>query len=93
MKNYKCHFTVNRCTSKESEDTVALFLNNYYSVEFYACPKGILYGQSSTMDALHNGWFSELSEELWPGQCFSLRVKEILHEEKSAFQEIKLIDT
>lgn len=45
------------------------------------------------MDAVQKGWFSEISEELWPGQCFSLRVKEVLHEEKSDFQDVKLIDT
>lgn len=47
----------------------------------------------NAMDSVRNGWFSELSEELWPGQCFSLRVKQILHEEKSDFQDIKIIDT
>lgn len=45
------------------------------------------------MDAVQNGWFSEISEELWPGQCYSLKVKEILHKEKSEYQDIKVIDT
>lgn len=45
------------------------------------------------MDLLVKGWFSEISDELWPGQCFSLKVKEVLHEEKSDFQEIKILDT
>nr|AIZ03432.1 spermidine synthase [Mayetiola destructor] len=45
------------------------------------------------MDTIRNGWFSEISEEMWPGQCFSLRVKNILHEERSQFQDIKFIDT
>lgn len=45
------------------------------------------------MNAIRDGWFSEISEEMWPGQCFSLRVKSILHEERSQFQDIKLIDT
>lgn len=44
------------------------------------------------MDAIQKGWFSEINE-LWPGQCFSLQVKEVLHEERSDFQDIKLIDT
>lgn len=44
------------------------------------------------MDAIRNGWFSEINE-LWPGQCFSLQIKEVLHEERSDFQDIKLIDT
>ncbi|XP_055386739.1 spermidine synthase [Condylostylus longicornis] len=45
------------------------------------------------MDVIHNGWFSEIQNELWPGQCFSLKVKKILHEEKSKFQDIKIIET
>lgn len=44
------------------------------------------------MNAIHQGWFSEIND-LWPGQCFSLKIKEILHEERSEFQNIKLIDT
>lgn len=44
------------------------------------------------MDALKNGWFSEIND-LWPGQSFSLKVKEVLHEERSDFQDIKIIDT
>lgn len=44
------------------------------------------------MDAIKNGWFSEINE-LWPGQCFSLEVKGVLHEERSDFQDIKLVDT
>lgn len=45
------------------------------------------------MDILVKGWFSEISEELWPGQCFSLKYKKILHEETSAFQDIKILET
>jgi spermidine synthase len=39
------------------------------------------------MDAIREGWFSELSE-LWPGQCMSLEVQEVLYHEKSKFQDI-----
>uniref|UniRef100_T1GJI1 PABS domain-containing protein n=1 Tax=Megaselia scalaris TaxID=36166 RepID=T1GJI1_MEGSC len=35
------------------------------------------------MDAIRNGWFSELQDTLWPGQSFSLKVKKVIHEEKS----------
>lgn len=48
--------------------------------------------QRLDMDAIQKGWFSEINE-LWPGQCFSLQVKKVLHEERSDFQDIKLIDT
>ena len=46
------------------------------------------------MDALRDKgkWFSELSE-LWPGQCMSLEVEEILVHEKSNFQDIMVIKT
>lgn len=36
-------------------------------------------------------WFSEISNELWPGQCFSVKVKQVLHEERSKYQDIKII--
>lgn len=45
------------------------------------------------MDAIQKGWFSEIQDDLWPGQCFSLKVKKVLHEEKSKFQDIKIVET
>jgi len=42
---------------------------------------------------IKSGWFSEVQEQLWPGQSFSLQVKEVLHEEKSQYQDIKIIET
>lgn len=47
----------------------------------------------SKMDRIRNGWFSEISDELWPGQCFSLKVNKVLHEETSAFQHISILET
>ena len=39
------------------------------------------------MDALRKGWFSELNE-MWPSQAMSLEVQDVLHSEKSKFQDI-----
>lgn len=39
------------------------------------------------MNAVKDGWFSELSS-LWPGQCMSLEVEEVLFKEKSKYQDI-----
>jgi spermidine synthase len=36
-------------------------------------------------------WFSEVNE-MWPGQAFSLRVKEVVHREKSKFQDIMVLE-
>lgn len=44
------------------------------------------------MDALKKGWFSELSP-LWPGQCLSLEIEDVIHEEKSKYQDIKVLQT
>uniref|UniRef100_T1JHS3 Spermidine synthase n=1 Tax=Strigamia maritima TaxID=126957 RepID=T1JHS3_STRMM len=44
------------------------------------------------MDALKEGWFSELSS-LWPNQCLSLEVDQILHREKSKYQDILVLQT
>lgn len=40
-----------------------------------------------------DGWFNEVCDELWPGQCFSLKVKKVLHQEKSKYQDIELVET
>lgn len=45
------------------------------------------------MDAMRSGWFSEISNELWPGIAFSLEIEEILHSECSKYQEILLTKT
>lgn len=44
------------------------------------------------MDQIKKGWFSE-SSELWPGQSFSLQVKEVLFHGKSDFQDVLLFET
>uniref|UniRef100_A0A0K8VLW7 Spermidine synthase n=1 Tax=Bactrocera latifrons TaxID=174628 RepID=A0A0K8VLW7_BACLA len=45
------------------------------------------------VDQILNGWFSEIQNELWPGQAFSLKLSRVLHEEKSKYQDIKVLDT
>lgn len=44
------------------------------------------------MDSIRKGWFSEISP-LWPGQCFSLEIEEVLHRERSAYQDIMIVKT
>ena len=39
------------------------------------------------MDCIKDGWFME-KNQLWPGQAMCLEVDEILHKEKSPFQDI-----
>jgi len=41
------------------------------------------------MNALKEGWFSELGS-MWPGQCFSIEVDEVLFEGTSKFQDVVL---
>ncbi|XP_001359112.3 spermidine synthase [Drosophila pseudoobscura] len=45
------------------------------------------------MDTISCGWFSEIQAELWPGQAFSLKVKNVIHKEKSKYQDIQIIET
>ncbi|XP_018396194.1 PREDICTED: spermidine synthase [Cyphomyrmex costatus] len=45
------------------------------------------------MDAMKLGWFSELNSELWPGVALSLKVEEVLHSERSSFQDILVVKT
>lgn len=44
------------------------------------------------MDQIKDGWFSE-STVLWPGQSFRLKVKEILFNEKSDYQDVLLFES
>ncbi|XP_059051423.1 spermidine synthase [Achroia grisella] len=44
------------------------------------------------MNTLKPNWFSETCE-MWPGATFSFEVKELLHEEKSQYQQIHVFDT
>jgi len=44
------------------------------------------------MDTIHEGWFSELST-MWPGQCLSLQVDEVLCHEKSKYQDVMVLQT
>nr|XP_002119951.2 spermidine synthase-like [Ciona intestinalis] len=39
------------------------------------------------MDELKLNWFSELNS-LWPGQCMSLEVEEVLFHERSKYQDV-----
>lgn len=40
------------------------------------------------MDSIQNGWFSEHSKQMWPGQAMSLEVDEVLFHEKSQYQDV-----
>ncbi|KAL0114740.1 hypothetical protein PUN28_011801 [Cardiocondyla obscurior] len=44
------------------------------------------------MDIMKSGWFSEVND-LWPGVALSLEVEEVLHSERSQFQEILVVKT
>ncbi|EFA05082.1 spermidine synthase [Tribolium castaneum] len=44
------------------------------------------------MDQIKNGWFSEIND-LWPGQCMSLQVEEVLYHEKSDYQDVMVVKT
>lgn len=46
----------------------------------------------TNMNAMKSGWFSEMSD-LWPGIALSLKVEEVLHSERSQFQEILVVKT
>ncbi|CAM9215337.1 unnamed protein product [Discosporangium mesarthrocarpum] len=42
--------------------------------------------------SIENGWFSE-AETMWPGQKFSLEVKEVLFHERSEFQDVLVFES
>lgn len=44
--------------------------------------------QELTHPTIKDGWFAEISDTMWPGQAMSLKVEEILHVEKSKYQDV-----
>lgn len=43
---------------------------------------------SLTHPSIKDGWFSEVSDTMWPGQAMNLRVEEVLHSERSKYQDV-----
>lgn len=41
-----------------------------------------------THSSIQDGWFREISDTMWPGQAMALRCKQILHVEKSKYQDV-----
>ena len=39
------------------------------------------------------GWFSEVSDEMWPGQAMSLKINEVLFRGKSEYQDVMVFDS
>ncbi|OLL25740.1 Spermidine synthase [Neolecta irregularis DAH-3] len=48
--------------------------------------------EALTHDSIKNGWFVERSV-MWPGQAMSLQVNQILHVEKSKYQDVLLFES
>ncbi|DAA74534.1 TPA_exp: Uncharacterized protein A8136_3292 [Trichophyton benhamiae CBS 112371] len=45
-----------------------------------------------THPTIKDGWFSEVSD-MWPGQAMNLRVNQILHHEKSDYQDVLVFES
>jgi hypothetical protein len=39
-----------------------------------------------------DGWFREISD-MWPGQAMTLKVKKVLHHEKSKYQDVLIFES
>lgn len=37
---------------------------------------------------IKDGWFHEISKEMWPGQAMSLEVEEVLYNQRSLLQDV-----
>jgi len=45
-----------------------------------------------THATIKDGWFREISD-MWPGQAMTLRVKKVLHHEKSKYQDVLIFES
>jgi spermidine synthase len=53
----------------------------------------IIFYQVVTLINCHlDGWFREISE-MWPGQAMTLKVKRVLHHEKSPYQDVLIFES
>lgn len=46
-----------------------------------------------THQTIKDGWFREISDTMWPGQAMSLRCNQILHVEKSKYQDVLVFES
>ncbi|ANB14862.1 spermidine synthase [Sugiyamaella lignohabitans] len=46
-----------------------------------------------THRTIKDGWFSEVSDTMWPGQAMNLRCNQILHVEKSKYQDVLVFES
>ena len=61
--------------------------------KFSACVTStVLIYAGCRMDKYMKGWFIEMND-MWPGQAMALQVDEILHHEKSQYQDILVFNT
>ncbi|EGV66154.1 putrescine aminopropyltransferase [Yamadazyma tenuis] len=49
--------------------------------------------QELTHPSIKDGWFAEISNTMWPGQAMSLRVKKVLHAERSKYQDVLVFES
>ena len=54
--------------------------------------RGYAIGLNSDFLACIDGWFREISD-MWPGQAMTLKVKEVLHHEKSKYQDVLIFES
>ena len=52
-----------------------------------------MYYVSKGNNTLKDGWFSEISPEMWPGQANSLEIQEKLYDQQSEFQHVQVFKT
>lgn len=49
--------------------------------------------QEITHPTIVDGWFREISDTMWPGQAMTLKVKKVLHHERSKYQDVLIFES
>lgn len=49
-------------------------------------------GPGSRLTQCSDGWFREISD-MWPGQAMTLKVNQVLHHEKSQYQDVLIFES
>lgn len=56
------------------------------------CDRDSQLDQTSIANCYIDGWFREISD-MWPGQAMTLKVKQVLHHEKSKYQDVLIFES
>lgn len=79
-----------RVTARNAYHSRCSFLKQ--SSHFHTTTRSLLTMAEITHPTIQDGWFREISP-MWPGQAMTLKVNQIVHHEKSKYQDVLIFES